>query len=290
MKFSPKDAALKERILIDIPENAYALQVFTDPMLSHYANAVSMVIDLLEQYAINAIAQALPKLESIDSDFQQQARLFVLQERNHSAGHRSHQRFLKSQGYEHAADELRDFVKSMRWRLNSEKEFEPLLFASVAFEHITTTISRYFMHIMHDAMTTANPAALYLYSYHAAEELEHKGICFDAYQYLFNVSPVATEESRARFAGILLQGKKIMVLALQSILNTENKLHPNTHAFDKRAAHQYLKGHPIFTLDGYFESFNDPDFHPWNTDDHANVSRWDNEWRALLEEKINPQT
>jgi hypothetical protein len=286
MRYSPPDIKLQERTLIDIPPESFTLQIFEDPMFSHFSNAMSMVIDLLEQYAIHAIAKALPKLAVAGAEFQEQARLFVLQERQHSSAHRAHQAFLKTQEYEHAADDIREHVRSFRSILNNDDTFEELLFSSVCFEHLTTTISHYFARIFNDALNTANPAGLYLLSYHATEELEHKGICFDTYQYLYGTSPLATEASCKHFAAILNKGRKIMTVALQSIFNTENKLHPHQTPFDKRAAHTYLKNHPIFTDNGFYESYQNPSFHPWDIDDRAFIKAWDTQWRFTLESKI----
>lgn len=206
-----------------------------------------------------------------DASLSADIRGFIGQEAMHGREHAAYNRALDEAGL--PARAVENFVrKDLHW---TERRFSPraCLAITVALEHFTA--------IMASALL-AQPAALKggddrmvaLWRWHAIEETEHKAVAFDLYR---RVAP--------GWRGYLL---RVGMFLISSFFFTLETTLVHLH-FCRRAGclgdlkgwgryFWYFWGRPgmFRRIIGAWLSYLKPGFHPWDDDNRAAISRWQN--------------
>ena len=154
-----------------------------NPIITHFFNAVSTVIPEGEKLFIRSLKQFERNIT--DTQLQQQVRLFILQEAEHSKQHLAMNQWLANNGV--ISDKIAARVKTQVANIIKSTSEESLLESTIAMEHLSTILSKHFL----DNPTLSegfHPTMVQLFNWHSQEELEHKTVAFDVYCSLNNIN------------------------------------------------------------------------------------------------------
>ena len=148
-----------------------------DPVASAWHNALSCSFPRGEAYFIESLAQArLNAPEPLAG----QIRAFIAQEAAHAQAHRAFNGHVAASGYDLGAIDRRlaAFIAAHRssWPVLN-------IAATMALEHLTAILAAEVLTNTR-AYAGADPAVMALWRWHAAEEIEHKGVAFDAWAHV----------------------------------------------------------------------------------------------------------
>lgn len=150
-----------------------------DPVKSHFANAFSVLLPGYERLFIAAIAGQSKGIAN--PELRDQAKAFCVQEGQHAAIHRGYNRWLESLGYSsvRSIERVHQWLLGLTQRLLSKKS---ILALAAGGEHITSFMAHEFLAFPDRWTAEADPRIAALWKWHAAEEIEHKAVCFDVYR------------------------------------------------------------------------------------------------------------
>ena len=246
-------------------------------IITHWFNAVSFMLPVGEQY-FHETAREVAKDINLSNGprLAQEVRDFTVQESSHAAQHRLYNEGLAMQGFENIVE------PSIIWMIKMGRRFlSPLtnLAAVCAYEHYTAILAEHMLNSQSKWMKKAPDMALF-WGWHAAEETEHKAVCFDLY--------VAAGGGWLRRASMFIAVSftfyfVFFMRAYLYLLRKDRELRPK-----KRGNTVSLK-HASFALRGpvgfAFAAVMDylrPGFHPWQRDNRALMEAWLHENKARL--------
>lgn len=244
-----------------------------DPVATAWFNALSATFPRGEALFIDAVKTfrdgAPPRLA-------QEIRAFIRQEVNHTREHVAFNRAAEAAGYDLAA------IDAQVARLIDDIRARPphaWLAVTIALEHFTAMFAHEFLqHPDHFGGADAEQAALW--RWHAAEEIEHKGVAFDTWLH--------ATQGWSRW-------KRWKVKSLLMLITTRNFV---KHRFQdavellaqdgmtgwrvKARLTWYLVGQPgiLRRIFPAWIAYFLPGFHPWNHDDRALILRYDSDYAA----------
>ncbi len=147
------------------------------PQLAHRLNGASLLLPHLEPYLIRVMKQARPILADAAPGLLADVDVFNRQEANHYRVHAAYNRALFEQypGLEAFDAEIKaDFERFL-----SEESLEWNLAYCEGFECSGLISSEFFLQEIDDALEGADPAVRELWSWHLAEEFEHRNVTHD---------------------------------------------------------------------------------------------------------------
>jgi hypothetical protein len=237
---------------------------------SAYMNGASLALPLGEHFFIRTVRQF--DQDITDPKLREEIKDFIAQEAIHSRQHEIYNQLLIRDGYDIAPLEqrTRDVLEEV-WQTSSPME---RLANTIALEHIT--------HVLGDQMLThsnrlrawdSEYRAFWLW--HAAEEVEHKAVCFDLYQKLGGTYLMRTKALVAMTARML----EIFWKNQHDLLEQTCRM----RGLDMFTANTIRKSNLefIFGTDGvlrgseraYFSWFI-LGFHPWKHDNRKALDNW----------------
>lgn len=148
------------------------------PEWSQVVNASSLLMPYLEPFLIDAIREAIPRID--DPALRDEAKAYLGQEAHHYKQHRRFNDLLLARGYERLREyeqTLADDYAALRarplaFRLAYAAGFETM---ALAIGHMLVRHRRFFF-------ARADPSVSSLVLWHFVEEVEHKRAAFDVYQ------------------------------------------------------------------------------------------------------------
>ncbi|MBX9766661.1 MAG: metal-dependent hydrolase [Bdellovibrionales bacterium] len=152
-----------------------------DPIKTHFLNALSVILPAYEQFFIKALLKSKNLVR--DLELKKEVQGFCGQEGTHATEHRKYNLMLGRQGY----TAVPFFEKSTHKVLSFLQEKVPvtiLLAMTAAGEHLTTFMGHDFLADPEKWSKNSDPTMNALWEWHAAEELEHKNVCYDVYQHV----------------------------------------------------------------------------------------------------------
>lgn len=147
------------------------------PEMAHRLNGASLFLPYLEPYLIRIMKQARPILEEKAPEILADVDVFNRQEANHYKVHAAYNRVLFEQypGLEAFDAEIKaDFERFL-----AEETLEWNLAYCEGFECSGLISSEFFLQEIDDALEGADPAVRELWSWHLAEEFEHRNVTHD---------------------------------------------------------------------------------------------------------------
>jgi len=251
--------------------------------ITHWFNAVSFMLPAGEQYFHETAREVAKDLDlSNNPQLAQEVRDFTVQESLHAAQHRHYNEGLAKQGFDNIVE------PSILWMIKLGRRFlSPLtnLAAVCAYEHYTAILAEHMLKSESKWMKTAPDMALF-WGWHAAEETEHKAVCFDLY--------VAAGGGWLRRASMFVAVSftfyfLFFMPAYLYLLRKDRQLRPQTRP-QKRGSTVSLKNvafalrGPVGFAFGAVMDYLRPGFHPWQRDNRARMEEWlrDNEVRLRL--------
>ncbi len=150
-----------------------------NPASSHVFNALSFVFPQGERFFIKA-ATEVSRQEGLvlSPELAVDIKAFVMQEAMHTKHHQHYNENLERLGYKNVAYNYIEWLEK-----ESDKHLRPIqkLAFVCAYEHFTAVLGNYVL--KHPEVFKASPQTMKLiWGWHAAEETEHKAVCFDLYQ------------------------------------------------------------------------------------------------------------
>lgn len=147
------------------------------PEFAHRLNGASLLLPYLEPYLIRVMKQARPQLEASAPELLADVDVFNRQEANHYRVHAQYNAVLRQQypGLEPFEAEIKaDFERFL-----AEESLEWNLAYCEGFESAGLISSEFFLQEIDDVLEDADPAVRELWSWHLAEEFEHRNVAYD---------------------------------------------------------------------------------------------------------------
>jgi len=141
-----------------------------------FMNALSMSFPLGEQMFIDSVRAAVPEA-ILETGLQAEVKDFIGQEASHRFVHQQYNAELARQGFDYTLEP--EILK--RIALVSRLPALDRLAVTCAFEHYTAMLADFVLRHP-EWMDGAEPQMRTLWSWHAAEESEHKAVAFDVYR------------------------------------------------------------------------------------------------------------
>jgi predicted metal-dependent hydrolase len=160
-----------------------------EPYATHFWNVMHLVLPEGERAMADVFARALPLIE--DERLLEEVRGFVGQENTHAAMHESFRDQLTGHGVDTAP-----ILTRIRYAVNvvfgdhgltgraAQHWLNERLGIYAAAEHFTAVVGEWLLDNRHFDRIGVDPTMLDLLRWHGAEEMEHRNVAFDAYQYV----------------------------------------------------------------------------------------------------------
>ncbi|AEF39185.1 metal-dependent hydrolase [Hoyosella subflava] len=158
-----------------------------EPVATQFFNFMHLVLPEGERAMAAALAEALPHIH--DDRLREEVQGFVGQESMHASSHEGVREHLERNGVpvQPVIDRMHYLVdhvmadRGLTGRARKEWLKERLALYA-AMEHFTAVIGQWFLD--NDKIDDMHPMMLDLIRWHGAEEVEHRNVVFDAFQYL----------------------------------------------------------------------------------------------------------
>lgn len=199
---------------------------------------------------------------------------FCKQEGHHTAQHIKFDKLNAAMGIDVAA--TRDlYERILRWARRTTDATE-MLAVTCALEHFTSGFADVFFRLPHIA-EGAQPSVRALWAWHAAEEAEHRGTCFDLYR--------AIGGGYWKRVGTMIVAWTLILGA--SLINTLRLVHKEGTLFSRDTLRglAYLFGPRglVTSLLPAFAAYFNPRFHPWTGHDASDIARWQAENKRYIQ-------
>jgi uncharacterized protein len=150
-----------------------------DPAATHVFNACSLMVPQAERFFINAVRNMMQMqcASQLPADLNRSVKDFLAQEAAHTSQHRQCNAILESFGWTSRAQQAANWFANQ-----AQQRISPLnqLALVCGCEHWTAVIG---LHLLEkpQILVAADSGMALLWSWHAAEEIEHRAVCFDLY-------------------------------------------------------------------------------------------------------------
>jgi len=226
-----------------------------------------------ERFFIKSVMAFKDRID--DPQLQEEMRRFAAQEAIHTKEHVAYDTAVQPY-YDLKLIEdwvQRDLKNTFHWLQGTKKRWfdgpRIALAVTVALEHVTATLGR---RVLSDDLLPEDmdPEFARLWSWHAAEEIEHKAVAFDVFE---AVGGTWLERSIALLVMTALLTFDTTRLVRRFLSNDGEAMNP--HAWGDILSFLFLRPGVVPRSLGDFLSFFRPDFHPWDHDDRALLERWE---------------
>ena len=239
-----------------------------DPVATALYNALSATFPEGEAFFVESVRMyregATPKLAG-------EIKAFTTQEAIHSREHAAFNKAATEAGYD-----LRPLEERVKWRLGLVKERPPIasLAATMALEHFTAILA-------HELLANpahlgrAEPESAALWQWHAAEEIEHKGVAYDTWLHATRHWP-RMKRWKVKAKVMLLVTRNFIVdrtLGSLELLRQDGITGPAAWA----RLIWFMWGRPgmMRKIFAAWAEYFLPGFHPWNEDDRHLIAGFD---------------
>ncbi|RDC60414.1 hypothetical protein HME9302_01621 [Alteripontixanthobacter maritimus] len=246
-----------------------------DPVATAWFNALSATFPRGEAFFIESVKAcrngAAPQLRD-------EIRAFVRQEINHTREHVAMNRMASDSGYDIAAIDRR--VEDLLAQIK-ERPAAINLAATMALEHFTAMLGH---QLLADPVHLhgAEPEFGDLWRWHAAEEIEHKGVAYDTWLH--------HTRNWSRFRRWKVKSLMMLIVTTRFVKHRYQDMldllaqDGLTSAKWKWRALKYLFGNPGFfrKIAGGWAAYFLPGFHPWNEDDRELIGLYESEFSGAV--------
>lgn len=176
--FHPVESALTRVPDIDWNEGFERHWFDGNPVVTHAFNALSLFFPQAERFFIETAREMTRDTAlKFEPALTQAVQHFVTQEATHTVQHKKYNAILAQQGFLNVAHDAADKRQGLY-----KKHFSPLTKLAIVcgYEHFTAILGHFALSNP-DLLKTAAPKMALIWGWHAAEETEHKAVCFDLY-------------------------------------------------------------------------------------------------------------
>lgn len=239
-------------------------------------NAISFLFPLGEAFFCRSVAHYLPRIT--DPVLREQVERFIHQEANHSREHARSNVALREANALGA--QLETVARVLLWMAKTIWPRATQLAITCALEHFTAMLASSLLAKRKLYKEGTDPAFAAMWLWHAAEEIEHKGVCHDVYEHLFGRGFWAW--LHRCFAMVLvtvaggiglLVGFTVVKFRL-ALRRRSTAAAPGSVKASGPSLSTLFGGLPIRAYTTYFRR----DFHPWDQDDRPLLEAWQREF------------
>jgi uncharacterized protein len=251
-----------------------------DIIYSNLYNAYTLVQVPGERFFILTMKEAIPLIK--DERLTQEAKTFVAQEAEHAKIHHSYNKVITNAHYAKAQQIIDDWDTFFNEWTNPKLPLQRKLLFVVLAELFTAHIAEDFFDRWHNQWQRLDNNIALLFSFHNAEEIEHKSLCFDVYQSIYGHP--ANDPSNLP-AWHQFKEKMIQNIIHATTYFTACDALLNKQPIPRRQQIQDYLSQPdgIFPNGKFCEEFDNPNFHPWDNDTSGWIQIWEKEWVPNLE-------
>jgi predicted metal-dependent hydrolase len=229
-----------------------------------------------ETYFINSVKNYMHRIS--DPVLKEQAKRFIHQEAMHTREHaRSNHVINQFHTYGSEMEKVAEGLLSFSRAVNPKPT---QLATSCALEHFTAMFADSILREQESFRGVADPAFASLWLWHAAEEIEHKAVCFDVYEYICGKGVLSYLHRVAVMAVISLIFGAVVGVGF-SIMRYKETRHRKTkcHADDlptgsSRLALPKLRSLMKASSWDLYWSYYRRSFHPWDHDNSDLLEEW----------------
>jgi len=146
---------------------------------THIFNAMSLMFPQGERFFIKAAKEISKQKDLIlSAALKKDLKGFLLQETAHAKHHQQYNDILEKQGYINVAYNLIERLEKLSYKYLSSIQRLALV---CAYEHYTAILGHFLLKNP-EVLNSAPHSMSLMWGWHAAEETEHKAVCFDLYQ------------------------------------------------------------------------------------------------------------
>lgn len=241
-------------------------------------NAASLAFPPTERFFIAAVRDCLDRVN--DQVLREQVRGFIYQEAMHNRVHLDCNAML-ARHYPNCRRAERVSLATFRWLGRLPRRFR--LSLSSALEHFTSMVADTLLRHPDDFRSIVPPEIADMWLWHAAEETEHKAVCFDVHRAVMGSGPLAWGH---RVAGMLLATPLFLLVMLLLGALVLGRGRPRAagpvEPLDPAAAGDagrfvgrnmmglLWQGVPWRVYFSYYR----PSFHPWDHDNSDLIAGW----------------
>jgi len=246
-----------------------------DPFATAWYNSVSASLPRGEAFFIDTLKRFRG---TIPQQLAAEVKAFTKQEINHTREHVAFNRLVEDHGYD--VESIDKGIHEML-ALVEGRPLETNLAVTIALEHFAATISHM---LLSDPryLAGAHPEAARLWRWHAAEEIEHKGLVFDIWTYATR-DWTRWQRYKTRAIVTLLITRKYFSNRLRDALGLLAQ-DGYTGWRAKWGLYRHLWLSPGMMRRMFFEwaAILKPGFHPWHQDNRALIRRYESDYAAAV--------
>lgn len=241
-----------------------------NPVATHAFNALSFLFPQAERFFIEVVREVVRGMaHGMTPELQQAVKGFIAQEAVHGKQHDKYNAVLQQQGFENVVHE---FVDRLQERSRSDL-FSPLTKLAIvcAYEHYTAVLGNFILSNPQVLRPASSDMAL-IWGWHAAEETEHKAVCFD----LYRSAGGGWLRRVLWFLQVTLNFILMFGCLYLSMLNRDGAL-ARRHLFGTiTTSTRFFFGRSgvAWHLLGHGLRYLSPLFHPWNQDNRSKLQAW----------------
>ncbi|NKC30120.1 metal-dependent hydrolase [Falsiroseomonas selenitidurans] len=238
-------------------------------------NAISFLFPAGETFFVRSVAHYRDRIT--DPALKDAASRFIFQEAMHSKEHERSNAALREANVLGAELEVvaKVLLGAARWFLPPATR----LAVTCALEHFTAMLAERLLSRRWLAREGTDPAFAGLWLWHAAEEIEHKAVCFDVYEHVFGRGVLAWLHRIAAMALVSFCGAMGLLTAFTVVrvkLALRGRRGRARKAPDGKAGPSLGNLFATVSAQSYFAYFR-RDFHPWDQDDRPLLEEWKRE-------------
>jgi len=245
--------------------------------IEDFLNALSFVFPSGEKFFIQSVQHYQNRIT--DPALKDQVKRFIYQEAMHTKEHsRCNEALYDAHPYGHDIEKFTARMMALN-RLIFPKSWQ--LASTCALEHFTAIVADALLRIQETFIAESDPAFASLWLWHAVEEAEHKGVCFDVYQTMFGEG-VVSYLRRVNVMFWITVGFLVLTFISSRLVKKGEKARHHTTGepagapSSKSGTRHLLK--EIVSLKLYFDYYR-PSFHPWDHDNRDHIEEWKRRYR-----------
>ncbi len=287
IKQTPIDITIKQRTIhFNCPRAFRQYWIAENAFECHFFNLNSVFIKMTEAFGMHTVRAAKDKLT--DPHQKTIAEQFIRQEAEHTRLHDKLNEALQKWGYARIYDIIEGHRIAFKMYLDIHQNLDRSLRFAAMLEHIAGFCLRRFSQLIESDYQSLEPQMALLFGYHATEELEHKGVCFDIYTSLYGHMPNQHPKFLQEWEEFNRITLKNFERALLYFMMMDKVIQGELANIDREALHQRLfNSDDLFSLNSEYFKFGQQGFHPWDTDDRFYIDRWDSHWAQYFKSRCS---
>jgi predicted metal-dependent hydrolase len=240
-----------------------------NPVVTHAFNALSFLFPQAERFFIDVAREVAQSGDGARSpEIECAVRGFVAQESVHTSQHNRYNAMLEAQGFENV---VYGFVERLQQR--SHRDLAPLTKLAIVcgYEHYTAILGNFILNNP-QVLEAAEPDMALIWGWHAAEETEHKAVCFD----LYHAAGGGWLRRVLTFLLVTVDFNLMFSRLYFSLLYRDSCLAPSHIGRTLRQSLSSFFGASgiAWHLMGQGIRYLSPWFHPWNQDNRDQLQSW----------------